>query len=176
MAVQSSFSERHREMQEIARELDVLRPHNLRFREGDSQETMLMIAEAAVTCLAMERFLRIILAGEATEADTLPNLLEKATSKRLNLIKLINRTAEPRQTKRPGTTSWGPTGRLEIQQDVFHRLDSQSAARVTVSLVRNSEVMSATNLATYLPHPLPKPRAKMPEPSGARGLGVSSVP
>lgn len=90
VAVQNSFRERHREMQEIARELDVLRRHNLQFQEGDSQETLLMIAEAAVICLAMERFLRIILVGEATEADTLPNLLEKATSKRLNLIKLIN--------------------------------------------------------------------------------------
>jgi hypothetical protein len=75
-------------MQEIARELELLRKHNLKFKQGDSQGTLLLIAEASVVCLALERFLRIVLADKADERDTLPNLLEKATSRRLNLISL----------------------------------------------------------------------------------------
>ena len=45
-------------------------------------------AGIALTCLALERFLRIILGSEATDADTLHNLLEKATCQRLNLLTL----------------------------------------------------------------------------------------
>jgi len=36
--------------------------------------------------LSFERFLRIILGAEATDRDTLPNLLEKATSQSRNLL------------------------------------------------------------------------------------------
>lgn len=49
---------------------------------------MLLFAEAALVLIVLERFLRVILASEATEDDTLPNLLEKATSARLCMLKL----------------------------------------------------------------------------------------
>lgn len=81
-----SFKNRNRELQELVREWDVVRKHNLRFREGDSQHDLLMFAEGALLLVALERFLRCVLGSNATDQDTLPNLLEKAMSKRLALI------------------------------------------------------------------------------------------
>lgn len=83
----ATFKEQNREFQELVRELLFVRAWNLKFKAGDPQDKMLMFAEAALVLTAMERFLRIILVGHATDQDTLPNLLEKATSKRLNLIR-----------------------------------------------------------------------------------------
>jgi hypothetical protein len=83
-----SFKDRHRELQEIVREHTFLRDHNRSFKEGDSQATLLLIAEAALICLVLERFLRAILGTNANESDSLFNLLEKATSKRHALIRV----------------------------------------------------------------------------------------
>lgn len=83
----AKFKEQNREFQELVRELLLVRAWNLKFKEGDPQNTMLMFAEAALVLIAMERFLRIILVGEASDTDTLPNLLEKATSQRVDLIR-----------------------------------------------------------------------------------------
>jgi len=81
-----TFKDQYREFQEIAKELDYVRSHNLRFAKYDP--SMLLMAEGSLVLLAFERFLRMILGNEATEADTLPSLLQKATSRRLDLIKL----------------------------------------------------------------------------------------
>lgn len=86
--VKPSFKERHREMQELVRELKQLRDHNLQFKPGDQQDKLLLFSEGLVCLLAMERFLRIVLRGEATDRDTLTNLLQKATSKGRNLLTL----------------------------------------------------------------------------------------
>jgi hypothetical protein len=82
-----TFKEQHQEFQQLVRELYLLRDHNLAFKPGDPQDKILMFAEAAIVLIAMERFLRMILQGEATDRDTLPNLLQKATSKRIDLIR-----------------------------------------------------------------------------------------
>lgn len=76
----ATFKEQNREFQELVRELFYVRKHNLAIKPGDPQDELLMFAEAALVLTAMERFLRIILRGEATDSDTLPNLLERATS------------------------------------------------------------------------------------------------
>jgi hypothetical protein len=103
----TTFKEQHREFQELVREVLLVRKHNLAFKPGDRQDTILMFAEAALVLTAMERFLRIILSGEATDQDTLANLLQKATSKRLDLIRFhastdrddaIRRIADVRNT------------------------------------------------------------------------------
>ena len=83
----ATFKEQNRELQELVRELFLIRNHNLAFKPGEPLDKILLFAEAALVLIAMERFLRIILPGEATDADTLPNLLEKATSKRIDLIR-----------------------------------------------------------------------------------------
>lgn len=75
-----TFKEQHRDFQEVVRELYVLRAWNKRFKEGDSQATLLLIAEAAIAGIAIERFLRAVLGVRATEKDTIYNLLQKATS------------------------------------------------------------------------------------------------
>ena len=107
----STFKEEHRELQEICRELRLVREHNLKFKKDDPQDTMLHFAEGLLVLLALERFLRIILgpdaniatgspqkgrrrkgakggAGKKPRPDTLPNLLEKATSESRNLLTL----------------------------------------------------------------------------------------
>jgi len=88
MSEGTTFKDRHREMQEIARELALLRSGNLRHREGDPQERLLLISEAALTCLALERFVRIVLGSDAAPSDTLYNLLQKAVSSRRRLLRL----------------------------------------------------------------------------------------
>ncbi len=88
------FKTNHREMQELARELDWLRRHNLRFKPGDAQEDLLLYAEGAICIIALERFLRIVLSHNGHEPgpkDTLYNLLEKATSTAVALVQLPDR-------------------------------------------------------------------------------------
>jgi|SRR6266850_5225738 len=67
----------------MVRELIWLRSHNLRFKEGDPQHDILMFAEAALTCLTLEHFVRIVLGPDAGEGDTLHPLLTKAIAKKL---------------------------------------------------------------------------------------------
>ena len=83
-----SFKDEHREFQELVRELFWLRDHNKKFGPDDPQNDYLLMSEAAMTVIALERFLRMVLGAEATDQDTLPNLLEKATSARLGLLVL----------------------------------------------------------------------------------------
>ncbi len=55
----------------------------------DHPERRLIFAEGALTLIALERFLRMILGrtGEAHRNVTLPSLLEEATGTRLNLLR-----------------------------------------------------------------------------------------
>ena len=88
------FKDQFKDFQHLARELKILREHNKSFKEGDSQDRLLLFAEGAIVLLTLERFLRILPGVEATERDTLPNLLEKATSESRNVLVL---SAENRQ-------------------------------------------------------------------------------
>jgi hypothetical protein len=82
----TSFRDQHPEVQYLVRELQLVRDHNLQFKEGDSQEHFLLFAEAALVCLALERFVRAVLGPEASETDTIYNLLQKAVSKKLFVV------------------------------------------------------------------------------------------
>jgi hypothetical protein len=85
----TSFRDRYRDLQHLVRELTLVRGHNRRFGQSDRQDTLLLFDEGALVLLVLERFLRAILGPvEAKGDDTLPNLLEKATSKRLQLLVL----------------------------------------------------------------------------------------
>ena len=81
------FKENYKDLQHIVRELMLLREHNKSFKEGDSQERLLLFAEASLTILCLERFLRILPDVNATESDTLYNLLERAISKNVLMLK-----------------------------------------------------------------------------------------
>lgn len=81
-----TFKEHYVDFQRLALELSRLRAHNISF-DADSLE-LFFFAEGALVLLALERFMRMILGSEASEKDTLPNLLEKATSTRLDLVVL----------------------------------------------------------------------------------------
>jgi hypothetical protein len=65
-----TFKDRNREFQEIAKELDYVRTHNLKFTKYDP--SMLLMAEGALVLLAFERFMRMILGSEATKDDSGP--------------------------------------------------------------------------------------------------------
>jgi hypothetical protein len=78
-----TFKDENLPLQHLARELAALRRHNLRFKVGEPQDEMLMFAEAALTCLTLEHFLRVVLAEDAGDTDVLYNLLEKAVAKGL---------------------------------------------------------------------------------------------
>lgn len=78
----TTFKERHPEIQHLVRELHMLRAHNLKFKDGDPQDTLLMFAEAALVLLVLERFVRALL-DDAEESDSLYNLLQRAVSRRL---------------------------------------------------------------------------------------------
>ena len=77
-----SFKEQNREIQELVRELGVVRDHNLQFKAGDPQDRLLLFAEAALVFLALERFARAVL-RDVNDGDTLFNLLERAVSRKL---------------------------------------------------------------------------------------------
>lgn len=79
----SDFKDDHLDLQHLVRELHVLRRHNLKFKAGDPQDDLLLFAEGAVVLLTMERCVRAVLGPDATDADTLFNLLQKAVSKGL---------------------------------------------------------------------------------------------
>ena len=70
----------------LARELKLLRDHNLTFQQDDPQETMLMFSEGALVLITMERFLRTILGNHVGPGQTLPNLLELAFSDRISAL------------------------------------------------------------------------------------------
>jgi hypothetical protein len=92
-----TFKEEHRDFQELVREHQLLRQHNLKFKEGDPQGEVLLFAEGALVLIVLERFLRMILGPEAGEKDTLPTLLQKATGERLGLLSLLNLAGPQRE-------------------------------------------------------------------------------
>jgi hypothetical protein len=84
-----TFKDKYLEFQEIVKEVKYVRRHNFSFAKYDP--SMLLMAEGALVLLAFERFIRMILGNEARHDDTLRKLLDKATSRRLDLIKLPGR-------------------------------------------------------------------------------------
>jgi hypothetical protein len=81
--VDPTFKERHRDLQELVRELAVVRRHNLQFKAGDAQTTLLMFAEFALVLITLERFVRVVVGVDPNDESSLFNLLEQATSRKL---------------------------------------------------------------------------------------------
>lgn len=95
-----TFKDRYRDLQEMVRELTLLRNHNLQFKDAQQdQSTILMFAEAAMVLLVLERFLRAILGEFACDGDTLPNLFQKASSTKLRLITMPGNDREDAITR-----------------------------------------------------------------------------
>src|SRR5258706_8604267 len=74
-----TFKERNRELQELVREYTQVHSHNLKFKEGDPQDTMLLFAEGALVLLVLERFLRILPGMNPQDNESVYNLLQRAT-------------------------------------------------------------------------------------------------
>lgn len=89
-----TFRERHPEIQQLVRELHLLRTHNLKFKVGDPQYGLLLFAEAALVVLVLERFVRAVL-DDAQDNDTIYSLLQRA------VIRAISRVVEEGLPVRP---------------------------------------------------------------------------
>ncbi len=76
-----SFKDEFRDVQEMVRELMLLRKHNLAFKPGDTQETFLLMSEGLICIVILERFVRAVLGPTATERDTIRTLLTTAVKK-----------------------------------------------------------------------------------------------
>lgn len=151
-----SFRDRHGEIQELVRELAVVRQHNLAFKEGDPQDALLLFAEAALVLIALERFVRAVLGADATDRDTLPNLLEKAVARDLLRVPWddqqdgIRRIKDVRNTLLHGNyeqaaTQAGCSSTTEFFKTVF-----ASEVEVTFKILDN--LMSQIDPATGQPH------------------------
>src|SRR5713101_939818 len=80
----ATFQDQYKEIGFIADEIKRLRSLNTSIIINSHQG--FLFAEAAITCMATERFLRIIPSMNATDKDTFSNLIDRALSKkRLNL-------------------------------------------------------------------------------------------
>lgn len=80
------FKEQHPELQHIVRELLWVREHNFKCVEAGRRNQLLFFAEGALVLIALERFVRIVVGSEATDSDTLYNLLQRAVSKELLIL------------------------------------------------------------------------------------------
>lgn len=120
----ANFKDQNRALQELTRELRLLRAHNLRFRQNDPQDTILMFAEAALTCLVMEHFVRIVVGSEAAPKAPLHNLVEKAVSK--DLLRL------PWDDQKEGVTKV-----CDVRNTLLHANYAQAAASAQCSSVED---------------------------------------
>jgi hypothetical protein len=78
-----AFRAGNRAMIELMREHDIVRKHNLQFKDGDPQHMLLLNAEAGLVCTALEHFVRIVVGPLAPFDAPLYNLLQKAVAEKL---------------------------------------------------------------------------------------------
>jgi hypothetical protein len=120
-----NFKDEHREFQFMMLEFARLRRHNLA-SIGRDERTLFMFGEGILIIVATERFLRMILpVTEIEEKDTLPNLLEKASGKRLNLVVL------------PGDRQDVISRAKTIRNTILHGNFEQAAAHRNLSGMRD---------------------------------------
>jgi hypothetical protein len=78
-----AFKDENIALQELVRELILVRDPNLAFKDGEPLNDVLLFAEAGLVCMTFEHFVRVVV-GDAGPSDaTLFNLLEIAVAKRL---------------------------------------------------------------------------------------------
>jgi hypothetical protein len=80
-----SFRDNYRDFEQVAREWAWLNRHNLKFSEGDPQDDFLLMSEATMAIVAIERFVRMAMLknDKASDGESLYNLLQRAVSKRI---------------------------------------------------------------------------------------------
>lgn len=88
---EQSFRQRYRDFRYLAQEVFLLEKHNRMVLADPDKGELRVHSFLATTLMALERFLRMVLAGRATKRHSLPNLLEMATSRRNGLIVLDDR-------------------------------------------------------------------------------------
>lgn len=84
------FKDKYREFQELAREHDFLRKHNMGIPKDD-QSRLLLFAEGALIIIMLERFLRILPGLQAKDTETLGPLLKRVVDQKILVISLQDR-------------------------------------------------------------------------------------
>jgi hypothetical protein len=85
-----SFRDQHLELQYLIQDCRTLRLFNNAQAAAGTNKNCMLFAEAAVLCVALERFLRIIPVMLATDSDTIYNLLDRALTKNNPIFKPIH--------------------------------------------------------------------------------------
>lgn len=67
-----TFKELNRPLQEMVRELALVRRHNLGFKDGDDLSGVLMFAEGGLVCMVFEHFVRMVV--YTNHPDAPPNM------------------------------------------------------------------------------------------------------
>jgi len=83
MVALPAFKDENRALQELVRELILVRSHNLTFKDGEPLHDVLLFAEAGLVCMTFEHFIRVVVGDAGPPGATLFNLLEIAVSKGL---------------------------------------------------------------------------------------------
>jgi hypothetical protein len=82
-ALVTAFKDENRALQELVRELILVRNHNLTFKDGEPLNHVLLFAEAGLVCMTFEHFVRVVVGNAGPSDSTLFNLLEIAVAKGL---------------------------------------------------------------------------------------------
>lgn len=143
------FKERYQDFQYLARQLCILEHYNRRALPDPRVGELRLHSFLTLTLLALERFLRMALGRRATDQDTLPNLLEKATARNNRLFELDDRDSAIKRINDLRRTVMH--GGLGITDEAEHLLDS--LLPWSVDLFRFTDAVVATfDTETGLPH------------------------
>jgi hypothetical protein len=120
-----TFKDEHPEMQQLVQEFVMLRRWN---KEQEAQKNfagLFLFAEGALILLIFERCLRIILGSRVGDSDTLPNLLEKVTTKAAPILKFegLGRQDAIKEIK-------------DVRNGIMHANYEQAARRVGAASVQ----------------------------------------
>ena len=146
-----TFKDENRALQELVRELTLIRGHNLRFGPTDPQRNLLLFAEGALVCLTMEHYVRIVV-GDALPGAKLFNLLQYSVSHALLSVPWddqqegIRKICEVRNTLLHG--NYAQAARKAGCQSVEEYFQKQYASQVEAMFKITDHIMRQVDVRT----------------------------
>ena len=161
----------------------VVHEHNLTFKDGYSGRTPSCSSrQAALVLIVLERFVRAVLGERATDADSLHNLLQKATSARCGPLlvlpwddqqdgirKILQRQghAAARQLRASRAAGWAYIRRRLLQNAVRQRMSARTKSSTDLSpATLTAEPSPVVDAAGNRTKPMGSPKT-----AWSRGLG-----
>jgi hypothetical protein len=169
-----TFKEEYRCLQHMVSELIRLRQHNLRFKEGDPQEGIMMLAEGVLCYATMERFLRAVMAknDRVGESESFASLLQRATSK--GILKLPADKQHEASLALAGLRNTTLHGNFEQAAsearcaDVADYFKSQYASEIEAAFKILNHLMQQIDTDTGRPFVSPQPKVKKALPKSGK--------